>query len=121
MANMRMAIYFGDNDFWQPFLEIGKVLYNSYKHFGHMPEDKEDLVNIINGMLSGMCALYCARHYPGKINFDPCTAEYLKIDASNIFLYDEVEEFIARLDPGNEAIVIDSRLDFPGNEPVFLV
>jgi hypothetical protein len=109
---MKLAIYFGDNDFTTVYIRLAEVIYAAYKE-KDLPS-KEVLSYCVKSMSSGMAHLFQNRNE----GLDLTLEEYLE---PKVFLYDEVDEFLSNHCPNSEVVVIDSRLDFPGNNPIYVV
>lgn len=115
---MKLAIFFGDNDFAKTYHQIGKVLYESFKYHNELPS-KEVLVYSINVMAQGMAHLFQHQGNLGKV--DTTYEMYLRVDESQVFIYDEVDEFLQNNISNGDVVVVDSNLDYPRNNPVYII
>lgn len=122
MKGIKIAIQFGDNDFGNTFYAVLKVLYSSFKHTGHLPEDKEKLCFLINSLSP---ILYITHQNQWEYNgLEKATGQntdkneeflhtkdYLQIKPEAILLNKEVDDYIASLPDGwdnGETFILDT-------------
>jgi len=123
---MKIAIRFHDNDFDNTFRGILQLLLNAYRHYGRLPEDKEELAIIINEISVGIYLSFQnqfedTRNRTIKEEME-YMREYLKITSDRIMVDEEVDEYLAKTEWNNsETFILDTDLDYEGNNPIFSV
>jgi hypothetical protein len=55
---MKILINFKDNDFGNTFLGVAHVLKLAHDHRGSLPEDKDKLCDLVNGLLASCYILF---------------------------------------------------------------
>jgi len=104
---MKIAIKFGDNDFYNTFIPLLEVLNRAYQWNDKLPEDKNKLCFIINQLSINMYLLFQNQYeYNGMENVvDGLKTDendewihikdYFKITPENILLNDEVDKYLS--------------------------
>jgi hypothetical protein len=121
---MKIAIKFGDNDFYNCFTGVLKTLLNAYRHTGTLPTDKEQLCEIINQISYGHYLLFQNQfEYNDEGNGKLCsrTYNYLQINSSKILINDEVDKYLVDEEDfrNGETFILDTDLDYPGNDAIY--
>jgi hypothetical protein len=120
---MKIAIKFGDNDFYNCFYGVLETIKNAIKWNDKVTTDREQLCKIINEISYGLYLLYQnSFEYNEEKSGDlhPRTKEYLKITPDQILINDEVVNYLSGIEWANsEVYVFDSDLDFENNTPIF--
>ena len=121
---MKIAIKFGDNDFYNCFTGVLRTLLEAYKWNDRLPKDKKQLSIIINEISYG-CYLAFQNQFSyneeKKLN-DICerTKEYLQIKPSQILINEEVDAYLKSDEFMNsETFILDTDLDYEGNNPIY--
>ena len=118
---MKIAIKFGDNDFYNCFTGVLKTLLEAKKWYSELPTDKEKLSIIINEISYGCYLLFQNQFEYGKEyttkTIDITLKEYLKISPKNILLNEEVDEYF-KGEYIDTIFVLDTNLDYDGNEAI---
>lgn len=120
---MKIAIKYGDNDFYNCFTGVLKTILEAYKWQGGMVLDKARLCIIINEISYG-CYLLFQNQFSyneeksGEIN--KRTKDYLQIKPSQILINEEVKAYLESDEFMNsETFILDTDLDYEGNNPVY--
>lgn len=120
---MKIAIKFGDNDFYNCFTGVLKTLYEAYKWQDKLPEDKEKLCKIINEISYGCYLAFQNQFsYNDEKSGEFCerTKLYLQIKPEQILLNEEVDAYLASdAFMNSETFILDTFLDYPGNNPIY--
>jgi hypothetical protein len=120
---MKIAIKFGDNDFYNSFTGVLKTLLEAYKWQDKLPEDKEKLCKIINEISYGCYLLFQNQFsYNEEKSGELClrTKEYLQIKSSQILINKEVNEYLTSDAFFNsETFILDTDLNYEGNNPIY--
>lgn len=120
---MKIAIKFGDNDFYNCFTGVLTTLLAAYKWNESLPTDKEKLCKIINEISYG-----CYLAFQNQFNYNEektgqlCqrTKEYLQIKPTQILLNEEVDAYLkSDAFMNSETFILDTDLDYPGNNPIY--
>lgn len=124
---MKIAIKFGDNDFWSTFHGVLNVINEAYIYkLGSHDEidvtDKERLCKMINELSFGC---YITRQN-GNRGYDENehTREYLKITTEKIYVNEEVTQLIIDYTGGNgngDISILDTDLNFNNNNPIYSI
>lgn len=122
---MKIAIRFGDNDFFQTFEGVLNVLLEAHRRGVVLPKDKEKLVKIINE-LSNVC------YFLYQTNCEELKQDdYLQIKEGQLFIDNEVDEYLDSVrcfskqtgeyyvNENYEFHILDTDLDYPHNNPVY--
>jgi hypothetical protein len=125
---MKIAIRFGDNDFYNTFFGVLNTIGESIEWTKGCHDEmkiestdafKKYLVGIINE-LSYPCFLLFQR---GDDNIGSRThyRDYLKIDIGNLYINEEVDKFLKDNPDGNneQMFIYDSDLYYENNESVY--
>ena len=120
---MKIAIKFGDNDFYNCFSGVLKTILEAYKWTESLPKDKTHLCKIINEISYGCYLLYQNQFdYNDEASGELCerTKKYLQITPERILLNEEVDEYLAKVDWDNsETFILDTDLDYKNNNPIY--
>lgn len=120
---MKIAIKFGDNDFYNCFYGVLETIKNARKWNEKVTEDKELLCKIINEISYGTYLLYQnSFEYNEEKSGELCerTRKYLQITPDQILLNEEVTEYLKESDWDNsETYIFNSDLDYENNNPIF--
>ena len=120
---MKIAIKFGDNDFYNCFYGVLETIKNARKWNDKVTEDKEQLCKIINEISYGLYLLYQnSFEYNNEKSgeLDNHTKQYLQITPDQILINEEVVEYLQEVEWDNsDTYVFDSDLDFDNNSPIF--
>lgn len=120
---MKIAIKFGDNDFYNCFYGILETIKNARKWNDKVTKNKEELCKIINEISYGLYLLYQnSFEYNEEKSGELCsrTKEYLQITPDQILIDEEVVTYLQEVEWDNsEVFVFDSDLDFANNYPIF--
>jgi hypothetical protein len=118
---MKIAILFGDNDFYHTFYGVLEAIKNARKRNSSIIEDKVELCKIINELSYGMYRLYQNTHECDDEK-NKKTKEYLQITSEQILLNEEVTEYLKEVDWNNsDTFIYDSDLDYENNISIFSV
>jgi len=111
---MKIAIKFGDNDFYNTFYGVLETIKNAKKWNSSLTEDKEELCKIINEISYGIYLAY-QNPFPNEN-----IKEYLKIKPKQLLINEEVTKYLTETEWDNsDTYVFDSDLDFENNTPIF--
>lgn len=111
---MKIAIKFGDNDFYYTWIGVLNAIYNAGQE-GHtaVPIEKAQLLKIINEISVGMYFLYQNQfRYNNGVttqeHFDH-SREYLQITEDQLLIGDEVTDYIIEVegDDNGETFILD--------------
>lgn len=122
---MKIAIKFGDNDFYTCFYGILETIKNARKFNDKVTEDKELLCKIINELSYGTYLLYQnSFEYNEEKSGELCliTKDYLQITPEQILLNDEVQKYIEEVGCGGgnfETYIFDSDLDSENSDQIY--
>ena len=120
---MKIAIKFGDNDFYNCFSGVLKTILEAHKWTESLPKDKTLLCKIINEISYGCYLLYQNQFkYNEEKSGELCerTKQYLQITPERILLDKEVDEYLAEVDWDNsETFILDTDLNYENNNPVY--
>ena len=120
---MKIAIKFGDNDFYNCFYGVLETIKNARKWNDNVTEDKKKLCKIINEISYGLYLLYQnSFEYNEEKSGNICkrTKEYLQITPDQILINDEVTKYLSEVEWDNsDTYLFDSDLDFENNCPIF--
>ena len=120
---MKIAIKFGDNDFYNCFTGVLKTLLEAYKWTDKLPTDKEKLCMIINEISYGCYLLFQNQFsYNDEKTGELCqrTKQYLMISPNQILVNEEVDAYLkSDAFMNSETFILDTDLDYPGNNPVY--
>lgn len=120
---MKIAIKFGDNDFYNCFYGVLETIKNAREWNKKVTEDKELLCKIINEISYGTYLLYQnSFEYDKEKSGELCerTKKYLQITPAQILLNEEVTEYLKENNWGNsETYIFNSDLDYENNNPIF--
>ncbi len=120
---MKIAIKFGDNDFYNCFYGVLETIKNARKWNDKVTEDKEQLCKIINEISYGLYLLYQnSFEYNNEKSgeLDNHTKQYLQITPDQILINEEVVKYLQEVEWDNsETYVFDSDLDYNNNTPIF--
>lgn len=123
--NIKIAIRFGDNDFYYTWVSVLRVILDSWR-YGHteVPMDKDKLIIIINELSLG-CYLVNQNQFR-YTNSDTMEGhiehirEYLKIGEKKLLVGGEVDKYLEKVDWDNgETYILDTSLDYPNNNPIY--
>lgn len=122
---MKIAILFGDNDFYFTFTGVLQTLLNATK-VGHtaLPMEKDKLAIIINELSLGIYLSHQNQfRYKGSDSMEDHIEhirKYLKIEAKDILVGDEVQKYLMETEWNNgDTFVLDTDLDFNNNNPIY--
>lgn len=119
---MKIAIKFGDNDFYNCFYGVLETIKNARNWNNKLTENKEELCKIINEISYGVYLLYQnSFEYNDEKSGNVCdrTKKWLQITPDRILVNEEVTKYLKEVEWDNsETYVFDSDLDF-NNEPIF--
>lgn len=132
---MLIVIRFTDNDFWPTYEAVGKVLLEALrqeealrKEDSGMPLSdmtKDQIAYLVNGLLGPMYMMYqfWTRDDDEPVSDSERVGKYLAIKSGDIFLDNEGEDFLNDEDvfTNGEVLVVNTDLDFPGNQPVYVI
>ena len=122
---MKIAIKFGDNDFYNCFTGVLKTVLEAYKWQGGMVLDKARFCMIINEISYGCYLLFQNQFsYNEEKTGNICqrTKDYLKIKPEQILINEEVDAYLASdAFMNSETFILDTDLDFENNTPVYSV
>ena len=120
---MKIAIKFGDNDFYNCFYGVLETIKNARKWNDNVTEDKEKLCNIINEISYGLYLLYQnSFEYNQEKSGILCshTKKNLQIKPDQILINEEVSKYLLEVEWDNsDTYIFDSNLDFDNNVPIF--
>ena len=120
---MKIAIKFGDNDFYNCFYGILETIKNARKWNDNVTENKDELCNIINEISYGLYLLYQnSFEYNEEINgtLNAKTKGYLQIRPDQILINEEVVKYLEEVEWDNsDTYIFDSDLDYENNTPIF--
>lgn len=112
---MKIAIKFGDNDFYNCFFGVLKTLLSAYQHCGKLPTDKKQLCVVINEISYGHYLLFQNQfEYNEEVNGKVCTRtkDWVQITPKQILLGDEIDAYIKKVEWGNsETFILDTDLE----------
>ena len=122
---MRIGINFGDSDFYNCFAGVLLTILQAYNWTGgSVSEIKKDLASIINEISYGCYILFQQYRHGDEIKEDKIRIKkYLQITEDKILINEEIDEYIEDQPEqlNGELFVLDTRLDYPGNSPVYFV
>lgn len=101
---MKIAIKFGDNDFYNCFYGILETIKNAAKWNNKITQNKEQLCKIINEISYGLYLLYQnSFKYNEEKSGNICkkTKEYLQITPDQILINEEVTKYLLEFDGSN--------------------
>ncbi len=101
---MKIAIRFGDNDFWLTFIETLK-LFNNYIKTTMKTPSKEEVVEFLNNNLT---SVYWVKQNKYEYNLDWDAESYLKIKRSQVFFDDEADYIIETDFLNGEIFILDT-------------
>jgi hypothetical protein len=120
---MKIAIKFGDNDFYNCFTGVLKTLLEAYKWNDKLPVKKDELCIIINEISYGCYLAFQNQFsYNEEKTGEICqrTKDYLKIKPEQILINEEVVAYLkSDAFMNSETFILDTDLDYPGNNPVY--
>lgn len=120
---MKIAIKFGDNDFYNTFKGVLETLNGAYKWTDRLPVKKAELCKMINEISYGCYLLYQNQFsYNDEKQGEVCerTKRYLQITPEKILIDKEVDEYLATVEWDNsETFILDTDLNFPNNNPIY--
>lgn len=120
---MKIAIKFGDNDFYNCFYGVLETIKNAKKWNDRVTENKEELCKIINEISYGLYLLYQnSFEYNEEKSGELCnrTKVYLQITPDQILINEEVVKYLEEVEWDNsQTFVFDSDLDFENNTAIF--
>lgn len=128
---MLIVIRFTDNDFSTTYEAVGEVILQALRQEEFLRKEdrgipvsdmsKDQLVILINGLLGPMYMMY--QHWTRDNDPIDRIANYLAIKSENIYLDNEGEDFLNDEDvfTNGEVLVVNTDLDFPGNQPVYVI
>lgn len=111
----RILIHFGDNDLCVAFAEVGKLLYKAMKN-DCLVENREKIAHITNNLSYGCRTLFQSHE---NTAWDELKS-HMQITKDNVYIDDNVDEWMKGHAMNNEAVVIDLNFDYDGNNPVYL-
>lgn len=120
---MKIAIKFGDNDFYNCFYGVLETIKNARKWNNKVTENKEELCKIINEISYGLYLLYqnsfeYNEEKSGEL-FNR-TKKYLQITPDQILLNEEVVKYLQEVEWDNsDTFIFDSDLDYENNTAIF--
>lgn len=124
---MKVAIKFHDNDFTDVFVGVLEILLNNIRYDDDLQHiDKDHLLFIINELSFSCYLLRCTRSI-NDYKFSDSNSDsdrlYVNIDKDRLYVNDEVNELIQEIGQnGNHSIIIlDTDLDYEGNNPIYLI
>lgn len=100
----KIAIRFGDNDFYNCFEGVLQTLDNAFKYHGKLPTDKKLLCVIINQLIYGHYLLFQNQFEYNEEKdgvISKRTKQYLQITPEKILINEEVDNFIRGIDWDN--------------------
>lgn len=108
---MKIAIKFGDNDFYGTFHGVLQTILSAKAFKGRMVEDKEQLCEIINQISYGMYLLYQNQfEYNIERLGGVCesTKDWLQISPDRLLLNEEVDIYLRETEWDNgETFILD--------------
>jgi len=119
---MRIAIKFGDNDFYNCFSGVLLTMLEAYKWTGEHLESKEEIVSVVNEISYGCYVLFQKlRHGSEDLNEKSRIKEYLQITKERVLIDEEIDQYIEEFSwqLNGELFILDTRLDYEGNSPVY--
>jgi hypothetical protein len=120
---MKIAIKFGDNDFYNCFTGVLKTLLEAYKWNDRLPIKKAELCKAINEISYGCYLLFQNQFsYNEEKSGELCqrTKDYLQIKPSQILINEEVDAYIkSDAFMNSETFILDTDLDYEGNNPIY--
>jgi hypothetical protein len=113
---MKIAIKFGDNDFYNCFYGVLETIKNARQWNNKITEDKEQLCKIINEISYGLYLLYQnSFEYNKEKSGNICkkTKKYLQITSDQILINEEVTKYLKEVNWNNsDTYVFDSESIF---------
>lgn len=98
---MKIAIRFGDNDFYSTWNNVMETLQVAYDTYGELPSTKEKLLLMINNVSYGFYLLFQNQfkyHEEAELKVSS-TKEYLIMTENELLLNEEVDEYLESLIP----------------------
>ena len=92
---MKIGIRFGDNDYQREFVAVLKIFQNYYEKHLDLPYSKSDLVKIINELSTGIFLMETRRRFAEESEKIEFYRSYIKLSEKDVFLNEEVDNFIA--------------------------
>ena len=120
---MKIAIKFGDNDFYNTFEGVLQTLNAAFKWYGKLPKDKGKLCVVINNISYGCYLLFQNQFdYNEEMSGLECnrTKLYVQIKESMLFVDDELKD-IDWSNTNGDIFVLDTDLDYENNKPTYSV
>jgi hypothetical protein len=117
---MKIAINFGDNDFYSVWEGVLKVFYGSYKYAEgtrHQIDihNKEKLAKIFSQLAPGIYALIQS----GTISKP--SIGYLTLKPEDIFINEEVDLLVESACLNRDISILDTNLDYPNNKCIYTI
>lgn len=95
---MKIALVFGDNDFWKTQFNLMKLLNDAFQWNGNLKNlTKEEICFIINELSLGFYIIFQSRDITELIYSEielNNTRDYLKVYPKDILFNDEVDEYL---------------------------
>jgi hypothetical protein len=121
---MKIAIVFHDNDFSNTFRNVLDTLLRAYRHYGSLPKDRGELLQIINQLSLGH---YLAFQNQFKYTNGQSTLEhlerikkYLTLDKKHLLIDDEVIKYVnTTIDNNSATYILDTDYDYPNSNPIW--
>ena len=110
---MKIAIKFGDNDFINTFSPLMDTLFKSYVYHNSLPDNKPQLLKLINSVSFGFYMMFQNRFEYDNLNDEnEHTRKYLQIDENKLLLNEEVDAYLAEVGAGDNysTFIIDTDL-----------
>lgn len=111
---MKIAIVFGDNDYYNTHINLMKLLNDAIQWTGELPTDKDKLCFLLNELSAGMYMLFQHTSKHKSENFNEAyshSSEYLSLKPSDILFDKEVDEYCNRVGDGNASTyILDSEI-----------
>lgn len=113
---MKIAIVFGDNDYYNTHINLMKLLNDAIQWTDELPTDKDKLCFLLNDLSAGMYMLFQHTSAYNSVNFNEVyshSSEYLSLKPSDILFDEEVDEYCNRVGDGNgnsSTYILDSEI-----------
>jgi hypothetical protein len=104
---MKIAIRFGDNDFYNTFKPLMENLYLAYQYNKTLPTNKESLLHTINNLSYGFYLSFQQGHESES------TKDYLIIDEKKLLLNEEVDLYLKECEEfgdNSSTFILDTEL-----------
>lgn len=90
---MRIAINFGDNDFYNTLMPFIKIIMDAVQWNPYLEQKltKEHIVELFNNMAFSLYRMF-QNSWEHSIDYEESTEKHLKINVNDVYIGDEIDE-----------------------------